>query len=449
MTQTPNTPSVAPAATTNRGRAAPPILRLAAVVFFFLPLALCLVGLQSKPIENRPPAPFPHLRLSWSVVNELSVYVTDRLPFRDRAVRLNAQVSQNVFHEAPSTGQRDTSAVGGVVAPRTGGQTSAPPLAGEAPEPAPAQEKGFISLPSPGPEKQQQSSAAVIVGQHGWLYLGSEFSKECYRGQPPTQVVAGLTRLQHVLASSGRRFVFTLAPDKSTAEAGMLPSSYPHRTCVAASKQQTYGLLDQARIPGYVNMRGLIAQHEKQENRSYYFRKDTHWNGLADALLAERVASLLDPNLLGAVRKNEHLVAYTGDLTQLLGDPQTDQSIGVDVLRAGVRSTSPTSTPLTSGVTGFRTTASTSGVALVPGLSLLIGDSFSEAAEPALRPFFADLLRVRNGDFARAPRTMLAQVKAAQTVVLVWNERYFSDANYGVLWSMPFLDKLEAALKQP
>jgi len=29
----------------------------------------------------------------------------------------------------------------------------------------------------------------------------------------------------------------------------------------------------------------------------------------------------------------------------------------------------------------------------------------------------------------------------------VWNERYFADPAYGVLWSTPFLDKLEQVLR--
>lgn len=421
-----------------------PVVRLLSVVFLFVPLALLILGLHAKPIENRPLAPGPHWRLSWSVLPELSDYLTDRLPFRDRAVRLNAQVSQDVFNEAPSTTGGDKSALGGVVAPQ---QTKPQaPTSGEAPPPVPKQEQGFITLPSAAPEPAQESSAAVLVGKQGWLYLSGELYKECVRGQPPTTVISGLTRLQKILTSSGRQFIFTLAPDKSTAEPSTLPSTYPYKSCVAKSKAQTYSLLNNAKIPGYVDMRGLIATHEAAEKRPYYMRKDTHWNGLADALFAQQMASLLSPGLSAGTSAKEHVTDYTGDLTNLLGDPMQDKTLTADIVRTGVTQTSQNQVSLTSGITGLRTQSSSTRATLLAGRSLLVGDSFSEAVQPAVAPYFADLLRVKNGDFARAPRTLLTQVEQSKRVVLVFNERYFTDQHYGVFWSAPFLDKLAAAL---
>lgn len=430
-----------PAPAVQAGRSGPPAVRVIACVFFFAPLLLCIIGYTSPPIENRPLSPAPHWRASWSVLDEAGRYVTDRLPFRQHAVELNAQVSEDLFNEAPATGQEGNSALGGVIGPVP--TPSAAPRATTAPK-----EKGFITLPPPAADENTGTgNSQVLVGRDGWLYFAAELVKECNPGQSAATVVAGLRRLDQILTASGRSFAFTLAPDKTTSAPQHLPASYPRKTCSQNSKTKNYGLLDGAHIPGYIDMHGLIDQHQRAEKRDYYMRQDTHWNGLSDAVLSRQVASRLDPHLLDAFTVRERVESYTGDLSRLLGTPKTDKRIATDILRAGVHVGRSATTTLGSGIKAQHVSSTSSGGAkLVPGHTLLIGDSFLEAASPQLYPLFADLLRVRNGDFAVAPKTMLQQVVSANTVVLVFNERYFTDRHYGVLWSTPFLDKLQAAL---
>jgi len=53
---------------------------------------------------------------------------------------------------------------------------------------------------------------------------------------------------------------------------------------------------------------------------------------------------------------------------------------------------------------------------------------------------------LHDGMVRQAPRTTAGEIKDARAVVLVWNERYFADPAYGVLWSPQFLDRVQQEL---
>jgi len=44
------------------------------------------------------------------------------------------------------------------------------------------------------------------------------------------------------------------------------------------------------------------------------------------------------------------------------------------------------------------------------------------------------------------PQTIFNEIENSRTVVRVWNERYFTDPNYGVMWSSGFLNVLATNL---
>jgi hypothetical protein len=418
-----------------------------AIVFFFTPLALLIVGVRPSNIENHAPSRFPHLQASWATFDRLNTYFSDNLPLRDVAIRDNERLSESLFGQPAPRSQGDSS-VAGAVTPGvvTSPTTTAPAEGADAPPPKQTEQQNFLRLPPPAPEPPESSNDEVTVGQGGWLYLTGEFYKECEPGQPPTTVIANLQRLQKILAASGRTFIFTLAPDKSAAEPQFLPSNYPDQSCAPAAKQQTFSLLNQARIPGYIDMKDLIAEHQIAEGRLYYLRKDTHWNSLADVLFAEQIAQRLDPTLLDGLISTESITSYVGDLTVLLGDPTADRTITDKLTRPGV-TTSQATVSLAPGISGTESKAVSGAAPLVGGRTLLVGDSFSEAVQSSLVPFFSDLLSVKNAYFAEAPETMFDAMASSKTIILVWNERYFADPNYGVMWSTAFLDKLQADLK--
>jgi hypothetical protein len=388
------------------------------VVFFFLPVAALLVGVRAKPIENKPLATAPHWRLSWDVIPEITDYVNSHLPFRDAAVRANTNLSLKVFGEAPST------AVG------TGG---------------PAGVDNQQQTGADKPEDPEAVGGKVTIGRNGWLYLAEEFHKECQRLQPPAQVIANLQRLNDLLTASGRTFIFTVAPDKSTVVPEYLPANYPEKACAQASKQETFRLLAASGNPAYVDMHALITGRQKQEKRPYYLKKDTHWNGLATTALTREVMKKIDPAMLKDALIEEGKFSYQGDLTQLLGAPETDETQTATITRPGVTVAPLEQVSTPSGLTAFRMPAS-GQAAMVDAPTLLVGDSFSRVVLPQMAPFFSNLLRVDNGTFAADQDAALKQVMDSKVIMLVWVERNFTSVKSGLLWSTSFLDALEARL---
>jgi hypothetical protein len=395
---------------------------LLGVVFFFTPLAMFATGVGPGSSERRALAPFPSDWAHWKVFDEIAVYVNDHLPLRGDATRLRAEVTQDLFGEAPP-----------------GGGTLGEHLAHAATD---ERERSFAKLPPVPTEPTAAGNPDVIIGKDGWLYLTSEFVRECNPEQPPAAVTKGLTRFADILARSGRTLVLTLAPDKSTAEPEHLPDDNPYAACSARAKQETYAALDNAAIPGYLDSRARIDQAEVAENRPYYLRKDTHWNGLAACLVAQDLMRALDPRLLEGTHVEESVKRYTGDLTEILGVASTDQAVDAKIVRNGV-DVSRANSLVGAEFQASRTTATSTDAPLVNGPALLIGDSFAEATIPALAPFFQDLTWWHTAGTYEGPRTTAELIKRAKTVLLIWNERYF---DYGVLWNNAFLDQLERFL---
>lgn len=430
-----------------RLRTGPPILRVIACVFLFLPVVLLLLGVRPADVDNHARSKLPPVRLQWRTLDNLNNYLTDNLPLRDAAIRENERLSESLFGQPAGSGQEaGSAAAASLPGSRPSGQVPAIAPGGEGPVPRQTQQQTFLRLPPPAPEPAVPSNSVVTVGKDGWLFLTGEFYKECEPGQPSEQVISGLARLQQILAASGRKFVFTLAPDKSTVEPSYLPDSYPLQSCSQASKRATFSLLNNSHIPGYVDMKDLMAARQSAEQRPYYMREDTHWNGLADALFARKAIQLLDPALLAGVVSKEVIGSYVGDLTTLLGDPHSDRTIDDTLSRPGV-TVAQSQTSLAPGIAATESRAVSSATPLLPGRTLLVGDSFSQAAAPDLTPFLADMLEVKNAYFAEAPETMFNAIQRSSTIILVWNQRYFADPNYGVMWSSAFLDKLATGLR--
>lgn len=402
--------------------------RALAVVFFFIPLALWALGVQSPTTDNRALAPLPHSFSSWDVMDETAAYVNDHLPFRGSAVRLRAELSQRMFKEAP---------------PSAGGNF------GEAAPRAPVRkvERNFIKLPPAAPEPSIPGNADVMIGKSGWLYLNGEFESECNTTVAGRQVVIdGLRRLQSILARSGRRFVFTIAPDKSTADPAWLPDDNPFAECSPPAKLAAFHALASARIPGYIDIEKKIRVLQAKEARPYYLRQDTHWNGLAAAVFAQAAVRAVDPTLLDRTNVRERVESYVGDLTTLLGTPSSDRGVTTDIVRAGVRvkvhkvAAVPGSPPI------VRSEATTTGAPLFPDDALIIGDSFSEVTLKQLQPFFRKLTWLHSTVAYTAPAMTAKEIAKAKFVIWLTVERYFTSSSLGVVWSKPFVDKLHATL---
>ena len=75
--------------------------RVAALVFFCVPLLLLVVGVRAPEFENRRLADFPSVTDGFGLFTGLDQWATDHLPLRDKAVQAEDGISRGVFGEPP------------------------------------------------------------------------------------------------------------------------------------------------------------------------------------------------------------------------------------------------------------------------------------------------------------------------------------------------------------
>jgi hypothetical protein len=164
---------------------------------------------------------------------------------------------------------------------------------------------------------------AVIRGRDGWLFLGSE--ERVYLTDPHAASDAVLTRLADVYATRaawcarrGIRYVFLLAPNKSTIYAQELPPGLARVTPTPADR-----LLPLLRARGIRTIDPRAALVEASHRGEVYSKGDTHWND-AGAYVAYRatVTALRDADVRDTIAPST-IVAKTepadGDLLGMSG----------------------------------------------------------------------------------------------------------------------------------
>ena len=139
---------------------------------------------------------------------------------------------------------------------------------------------------------------AVIRGRDGWLFLGAE--ERTYLTDPRAASDAELTQLADVYAARaawcarhGARYVFLIAPNKSTIYAQDLPRGFARVTPTPADR-----LLPLLRARGIRTIDPRAALVAASRNGEVYSKGDTHWND-AGAYVAyvATVAALRDAGM--------------------------------------------------------------------------------------------------------------------------------------------------------
>jgi hypothetical protein len=377
-----------------RGRRVSAFVVVLALVFFFAPAVSYLFGGRPQAIDNRPLAKFPSVSDGWKFFPELGTWATDHLNGRKQAVRANNEVSQNLFHEQPNDPQTTT-------------------------------KDGYVQ---------------VVRGRDGWLYLGDDFKNKCQPVQTPTQVIAQLRELDKIVTDSGRRFVVTVAPDKSGIYPQHLPSNFVGKDCSAAFAASFWSALQAARLPGYVDSRSVLLAAAAGHLASlplpaavqaariaavagdgpYYRPKDTHWDAAGVVLDGQLLAAALDP----AVAAGRQIASAgtsqpVGDLTYLLGLPAKDTLPAFVVPNPGVTMQAGSSLLLqTDKVNVVRNTSS--GAPLYQPKTLLLGDSFFDTSKAFLGSYFTDAAFLHNKS---NPQVVANAMIDRTTVVLEISER--------------------------
>lgn len=405
-----------------RGIPAPPsapghrrLALLLAVAFVFGPAAAYAVGVRPAAIENRRLASFPSLSSGWRFFDGFSRWAIDHMPLRGQAVQANTTLSEQVFGTTPDYsgkggGGEAFAAIGGPVRSNTS---------------ADAGSAAALDFPK------------VVQGRRGWLFLGGDVRNACRRRTPLSTTMARLDRLAGIVEGSGRRFVLTVPPDKTTMEPALLPGDYVGKQCGRAGRAALWQRLRSNPPAGYLDLRGPLEAAQRAAGRPIYRQKDSHWAPRGAAVYAEALADRLDRRLWATSRLvPDGTQRKTGDLTVLLGSPATDSSPQFALVRDGVRALTRTRA---------HTVNTTTGAPLFTPRTVIVGDSFQAAAWYLTSPLFREQDFLRPGSTQPAQDAVISEISKSQVVVVEMVERTVAGGDSPLL-GPAFLDRLAAAL---
>lgn len=267
-------------------------------------------------------------------------------------------------------------------------------------------------------------------GRNGTKYFGEEFDTACGYGDRFDKGLKRYAKLARLIEKSGRRVLFTIAPNKSSVNKGdLIRSTMPHGRCSRLGMKRQERSLDAFHAPNYVPMRERMASLIESGQQAYW-HIDSHWTTIGHTRVAYALARELDPELAAAQR---YLVygtrTITPDVAALIGEPDVKETAPRRHILTPVKiSTIPGSDDY-HPVHGFTTDHSwrTSPARLTwPGRTAVIGDSFMFLALESIRPLF------RRGHFLwigeRSIPAIIEEMTRSNTVIIEIVQRYMPDS---------------------
>lgn len=392
--------------TTNLERTAAAIL---AFLFFFGPCLAFVAGKRPVAFENHALAPFPSARAGWGVFTGFDAWAGDHLVGRQRAVQLNRALETRLFGEQPPAAASDVS--------QTGLPGTAQGATGELAQ--------LRTIPT----------YAVLPGKNGVLYFWADVREACAGGDPQTSgVIPDVAQLRSAVLASGRRFYFTVAPDKSTVESRFLPDHYLGKDCSTRAKARFWDFLANHAPPGYVPVLPGLQHLERVGGTQTYRSKDSHWNGLGSVSYAEALVEAISPgSTAGTYLLRDPNYLFPADLSMLQGGPNQQRGITVLPERAGVttrtiQDTTVTVTPRGQAAGRFdvriwHSQSTSTSAPLVQPRVVVLGDSFTGYSIAQMAPYFHDITWIHIDSLDLAPQLALPAIAQADVVVVERAER--------------------------
>lgn len=396
--------------------------RVAALVFFCVPMLLLVVGVRAPEFENRKLADFPSITDGFGLLTGLDQWATDHLPLRDKAVLAEDAISRGVFGEPPPLGQKPA-VVGPVQAP--------------------------VQTPSASDEDRDKLRASgfpkVIEGSDEWLYLGYDVLGACLPERSVDDVIGGMKKLREAVESSGRQFILIVAPDKTTMVPEHLPADYVGEACSTEARENFWkrALAD----AGVLDVRPALRAAGERRGAPVYSTIDTHWTHEGGIAMTRLIAEAVQTGSTATWKATPAtVVRREGDLPTLLGktvefpvqtydlapDGQTVQSKAVDKAFRD-----PLRLPGATGKGVVRTKVS------------MVADSFTLPAIPYLSGGFADLTVVHS-DTAGTDVLKVANTLADSDVVVFEAVERSLTAGINPMVADPIINVVKAELaKRP
>ena len=366
------------------------VVATATAMLLFAPGVAWVAGARGRPADNTAPVAFSGFDPGWSSLSAFGKYLGDRLPLRSPAIRSDGWIDEHVFREDP--------AFGGSASPE------------------------------------------VMRGAKNQLFFREDFTRSCRPWNTVAADMSSLSRIATLIADSGRDVVTMVTPNKSTVLSDYLPKRFPERECWETYRDELWAALDTSTIPGWLDVRSLLVNRRSATNHPLYLSGDSHWDSEGSLVAVHALIETLAPGLFDdAEIVNTGMRTYTGDLSFLTGMPRPARTEVLEVQRDGVGRVSGVEI----GNYETRWVNSTQSAKVIPGRTVIVGDSFAVRALDQIVPYFEDLTLVI--PYAEDPSIVSTAIAGADHVVILIVERNLSFLMNGTL-GPEFVDQLTASL---
>jgi len=334
-------------------------------------------------------------RFSFAYLGDLASWLGDRVTLKDQAIRVDSKIDRVIFKESASAGS---------VSPR------------------------------------------VLEGEAGVAFIADAFNEACNPHIQTSDLIPRMTSLSQVIVDSGREFRLIVSPDKSSILADYLPSNFDLKSCFESYNEDFWNQLSSSDISGFVDVRSELNAQRIYRREILYKKRDTHWDNAGGAMASKAVVNSISLGLWEEdLLKFSGLLSEGGDLDLLLGSPFIDSVPSYSLTRADVSQVSSEAIDQSDHGRNLRVINTSTDSFLIPGRTLIFGDSFSEAAQPFFLSYFADVTLMRLDNFSLDKYVDL--IKEADRVLFWSVERSFP---YRVAYDWGtenFLKSLANALK--
>jgi hypothetical protein len=119
----------------------------------------------------------------------------------------------------------------------------------------------------------------------------------CQSADVVSQLVRSVGDLATIINASGRRVIFTVAPNKTTLHSDFFPDGHGSLDCLNRYSSQLWNGLSAANINGYVDLKSALSGEMDETREPLYSRKDSHWDSAGSAAAAKAMINTLQPRL--------------------------------------------------------------------------------------------------------------------------------------------------------
>ncbi|MCW2778946.1 MAG: hypothetical protein JWN17_2671, partial [Frankiales bacterium] len=275
------------------------------------------------------------------------------------------------------------------------------------------------AAPTPPPS----GNPRVVQGGARYLFIAQDWTVPCQDTGQAVRVARNARALAAALEQGGRPAVVTIGPDKSTVVARQVPATVPEQRCAEASRAAVWRELTRSAGPSFLDLRPALTTADRSVQT--YWRKDTHWTPSAGAVYARALAQRFDPALAARLTTRSGTATRHGDLARVLSRDDAETVRTRELVNPDVRVEELPRQDIGMGQ-GARRTRAVPGPTgrVVPGLTVLVGDSFDDTAVEQLAPLFEQALFFWPGLQNSSLPTIMKQVARADRVVVETVERF-------------------------